>query len=34
MKKFEEKIWFDGEYNYRAAYGFVPNIHTYLHYII
>ena len=31
MKKFEEKIWSDGEYNYRAAYGFVPNIHAYLH---
>ena len=31
MKKFEEKIWLDGEYNYRAAYGFVPNIHAYLH---
>ena len=31
MKKFEEKIWSDGEYNYRAAYGFVPNIRAYLH---
>ena len=31
MKKFEEKIWAEGEYNYRAAYGFVPNIHAYLH---
>lgn len=31
MKKFEEKIWQEGEYNYRAAYGFVPNVHAYLH---
>ena len=31
MKTFAEKIWQDGEYNYRAAYGFVPDIHAYLH---
>ena len=31
MKKFEEKIWEEGEYTYEAAYGFVPNIHAYLH---
>ncbi|MBO6089282.1 MAG: alpha/beta hydrolase [Lachnospiraceae bacterium] len=31
MKKFEEKIWNEGEYTYKAAYGFVPNIHAYLH---
>lgn len=24
-------IWKDGEYDYAAAYGFVPNIRTYLH---
>lgn len=28
---FRENIWADGEYNYAAAYGFKPNIHTYLH---
>ncbi|MBO4863344.1 MAG: alpha/beta hydrolase [Eubacterium sp.] len=31
MKTFSEKIWQDNEYNYRASYGFVPNIHAYLH---
>ncbi|MCR5213151.1 MAG: alpha/beta hydrolase [Eubacterium sp.] len=31
MKKFKETIWKDGEYNYEAAYGFVPNIHGYIH---
>ena len=31
MKSFSKKIWFEGEYNYRAAYGFVPEIHAYLH---
>ena len=31
MKFFRENIWADGEYDYRAAYGFVPNIHAYLH---
>lgn len=24
-------IWDEGEYSYRAAYGFVPNIRTYIH---
>lgn len=24
-------IWNDGEYKYEAAYGFIPNIRTYLH---
>lgn len=28
---FREDIWEEGEYNYAAAYGFTPNIHTYLH---
>ncbi len=28
---FRENIWKDGEYSYEAAYGFVPNIHAYLH---
>lgn len=27
----QEYIWQQGEYDYPAAYGFVPNIHTYLH---
>lgn len=31
MKNFEEKIWDENEYNYEAAYGFIPNIHAYLH---
>lgn len=31
MKTLIEKIWEPGEYNYAAAYGFEPNIHTYLH---
>jgi len=31
MISFQEKIWKDGEYNYEAAYGFVPNIYSYLH---
>lgn len=26
-----EKIWQDGEYSYRAAYGFVPSIRGYIH---
>lgn len=30
-KTFFETIWKDGEYNYEAAYGFVPNICAYLH---
>lgn len=28
---FREDIWQEGEYTYAAAYGFKPNIHTYLH---
>jgi Esterase/lipase len=31
MKQFTEKIWNSDEYTYEAAYGFVPNIHAYLH---
>ncbi len=31
MKTFRENIWNEGEYSYEAAYGFVPNIVTYLH---
>ena len=31
MKQFREDIWKDGEYDYQAAYGFVPNIHAYVH---
>ncbi len=31
MKQLREDIWKDGEYDYAAAYGFVPNIHAYLH---
>lgn len=31
MKRFEKKIWEDGEYDYAAAYGFEPNIKAYLH---
>ena len=31
MIEFRENIWEEGEYNYKAAYGFVPNIHAYLH---
>lgn len=31
MKCFAEDIWKDDEYTYRAAYGFTPNIHAYLH---
>lgn len=27
----DEKIWKDDEYNYPAAYGFVPNIKGYIH---
>ncbi len=26
-----ENIWNNGEYNYEAAYGFIPNLHFYLH---
>lgn len=31
MRFFCKAIWEDGEYNYAAAYGFIPNIHAYLH---
>lgn len=31
MIHYHENIWEEGEYNYAAAYGFVPNIHTYIH---
>ena len=31
MRNFSEAIWEEGEYSYGAAYGFVPNIHAYLH---
>ncbi len=31
IKRFRENIWQEGEYNYAAAYGFVPNVFAYLH---
>ena len=31
MKEFRRNIWKDEEYDYPAAYGFIPNIHAYLH---
>ncbi len=31
MKTFEFEIYREGEYNYAAAYGFVPFIHAYVH---
>ncbi len=31
MKEFRADIWNKDEYTYEAAYGFVPNIHAYLH---
>ena len=31
MKNFSEKIWDESEYNYAAAYGFIPGIHAYMH---
>lgn len=31
MKNFSEKIWDESEYNYAAAYGFIPEIHAYMH---
>lgn len=31
MINYHETIWEAGEYDYAAAYGFVPSIHTYLH---
>ena len=31
MRKFREDIWSKDEYDYAAAYGFVPNIRAYIH---
>lgn len=31
MENTRHNIWKDGEYNYKAAYGFTPNIRSYLH---
>lgn len=31
MRELAEKIWKDGEYDYAAAYGFIPDIHGYIH---
>ena len=31
MKRFRENIWKEEEYEYRAAYGFIPNIQAYIH---
>ena len=31
MKKVRETIWKEGEYDYAASYGFVPNVFAYLH---
>ena len=31
MKIFRKPIWKDDEYDYAAAYGFVPNVFAYLH---
>lgn len=31
MIEFRENIWKEDEYNYKAAYGFIPNIHAYMH---
>ena len=31
MKTFRQDIWEQGEYNYAAAYGFMPNIRAFLH---
>lgn len=31
FNKFRVNIWDEGEYNYRAAYGFEPNMRVYLH---
>ena len=31
MINFSKTIWDENEYSYEAAYGFVPNIHSYLH---
>ena len=31
MKTFCENIWKEDEYSYEAAYGFIPNLHGYIH---
>ena len=31
IKNFRENIWEEGEYDYRASYGFTPNVFAYLH---
>ena len=31
MKQFRTDIWKDSEYTYAASYGFMPNIHAYIH---
>lgn len=31
MITFRKNIWDPEEYNYKAAYGFMPNIHSYIH---
>ena len=31
MKQFRRNIWEEGEYTYKAAYGFMPNVRVYLH---
>ncbi|MBQ7587411.1 MAG: alpha/beta hydrolase [Lachnospiraceae bacterium] len=31
MKQLRENIWNGNEYTYAAAYGFIPDIHAYLH---
>ncbi len=31
MKGFRKEIWQEGEYSYPAAYGFVPNVHAFIH---
>ncbi|MDO5154387.1 MAG: alpha/beta hydrolase [Eubacteriales bacterium] len=31
MNTFRKNIWKQEEYHYKAAYGFMPNIHAYLH---
>ena len=31
MITFRKDIWDKDEYNYKAAYGFMPNIHGYIH---
>ena len=31
MRRFRQNIWEEGEYDYAAAYGFVPNVFAYIH---